>query len=360
MEENLRNIVNAHNIMDSDETIINEFDIDMTLKGFDAYRITDKTIIKPPVPVIKINGEIISSEGNITTISGASKSGKSSFVNILIAGAISTDGNIDGLEAIKVEPNTNGKAVIHFDTELSLHDHQLNLISILNRSSIITCPDYFLSYNIREWGVLGTIDVVETVCRLANEEFNGIHLIVFDGAADFLNDVNDPIQSNELVKRFGDIANTFNAPLIVIIHTNPGSDKERGHLGSQFQRKSESVLFVRNHDDVSSLEPKLLRKALKNNIPSIQFVFDKSKGYHVEYKSTAKQAALKGAKKDEDIKLICSNIFNDQKKYKYGEAIDLIKDLTNKADVTAKETFAIMKKFKIIEQDVQKYWKLSE
>lgn len=66
-----------------------------TLADFEQYRITDSTAIKEPVPVIKINGETISTEGNITTISGASKSGKSAFTGWIIAGAISCDGNIN-------------------------------------------------------------------------------------------------------------------------------------------------------------------------------------------------------------------------------------------------------------------------
>jgi hypothetical protein len=52
------------------------------------YCITESTPIKEPVPVIKINGETISTEANITTISGASKSGKSAITGLIIAGAI--------------------------------------------------------------------------------------------------------------------------------------------------------------------------------------------------------------------------------------------------------------------------------
>ncbi|MBL0097246.1 MAG: hypothetical protein IPP46_12725 [Bacteroidetes bacterium] len=45
------------------------------LEVYETYRITDK-IVLPPVPVVSINGEIISTEGNLTTISGGSKDGK--------------------------------------------------------------------------------------------------------------------------------------------------------------------------------------------------------------------------------------------------------------------------------------------
>jgi hypothetical protein len=65
------------------------------LTEFEKYRITESTSIPKPVPIITVNGEILATEGNIITISGASKSGKSAFTAWLIAGAISTDGTIN-------------------------------------------------------------------------------------------------------------------------------------------------------------------------------------------------------------------------------------------------------------------------
>lgn len=61
---------------------------DSVLQKYAYLQITDSTDIPEPEPVVKIGGEVISTEGNITTISGASKSGKSAFCSVLIAGAI--------------------------------------------------------------------------------------------------------------------------------------------------------------------------------------------------------------------------------------------------------------------------------
>src|SRR5437868_6812297 len=59
---------------------------------FEYLRIRDTTPILPVVPIITINGEIITTEGNITTISGESKCGKTGFASILISGALSKGG----------------------------------------------------------------------------------------------------------------------------------------------------------------------------------------------------------------------------------------------------------------------------
>ena len=334
-------------------------EIDNPLKIFERLRITDTTAIPPPVPVITINGETISTEGNITTISGASKSGKSAFTGILIAGAISKDGIIDGLDGVQVQPNKKNKAILHFDTEQARHKHQYNLLSILRRCEIDHCPDYFLSYNIRALDLNEYADVTGNICAAANEQFNGIHLIGIDGIADYISDVNDPVQSNAIVKYFEELAIKYSTPVIVIVHTNPGSDKERGHLGSQCQRKSESVIIVKTEVDISFIEPRFLKMAGKGNIPSIQFMYDKNKGYHVGCGIRSKEQAGKDAERIAGIKKVCSIVFSGQKAYGYKDAVDSIMKETNKALNTAKGMFADMKAHEMITQGADKNWRIN-
>src|SRR6185312_8598119 len=248
----------------------------------ERYRITENTQIDMPVPVITINDEIISTEGNLTIISGASKSGKSAFASILLAGAISVDGIIDGLPYVNVLPNTDKKAIIHIDTEQARHTHQTNFMSILKRANLNDC-DYFLSYNIRQLERAKYMQMTTDICEGALERYKGIHLIVIDGIADFINDVNDVEQSTAIVKYFEKLAIKYRTPIVVIMHTNPGTNKERGHLGSHCQRKCESLLTIKNDGDISFIEAKMLRMAGKDDIPNIQFMYDKSKGYHVDY-----------------------------------------------------------------------------
>ena len=53
-----------------------------------------------------------------------------------------------------------------------------------------------------------------------------------------------------------------------MLHTNPGSDKARGHLGSSLQRKAETVLFVHRVGETSVVEPQFCR-----NEPFERFAF---------------------------------------------------------------------------------------
>ncbi|HXB41430.1 MAG TPA: AAA family ATPase [Bacteroidia bacterium] len=326
------------------------------LAPFEYLRITDRTQVKQPVPVITINDEIISTADNITTISGASKSGKSAFTGILIAGAISRDGIIDGLDGVRVEPNGEGKAVLHFDTEQAAHKHQRTLRSIIARTGLDHCPEYLLSYNIRQLDVNECAHVTRKICKAAKDKFNGIHLVVIDGIADYIRDVNEPNQSNAIIKFIEELAIEFNCPVIIIVHTNPGSDKERGHLGSQCQRKSESVLHVKTEGEVSFVEPKLLRMAGKGNIPTIQFAYDREKGYHV-YCGLRKHDEDKDKRRIEQVRIICDEVFGGQAAFQYKDALEAIMRVTGKAIATAKGLFTDMKVHEMIHKHEDERWR---
>jgi hypothetical protein len=335
-------------------------DIFCELSRYDYLRITPDTDIAVPVPLIKIGEEIVSTEGNLTTVSGASKSGKSALLSWLIAGAISVTGIlIDSLEGLEIEPNPDGKAVIHFDTEQSKYDHQKKLRTILKRAGFTDCPRYFRSYNIRELELSSYITNTQKICEYANKHFGGVHLIAVDGGADYIQNVNDPEQSRDIIKYFGDLAIKYTTPVIIITHTNPDGSKERGHMGSECQRKSESVLRVLKNGDVSHIEPVFLRNAGDGAIPRIQFIFDKEKGYHVSCGFRPSGAASKEAERLQFIRQLADNVFAPPAAYKYGEAIEHIIAVSKRAVATSKGYFTVMKDHKMIVQGDDEMWRLS-
>jgi len=325
----------------------------------EVYRITDDTPLPEPVPVITINDGIISTEGNLTTISGASKSGKSAFTSILLAGAISIDGLIDGLEFVNVQPNATKKAVIHIDTEQAKHKHKNNLRSVIKRANMAKCPDYFSSYNIRQLEVAQYTEITTQICERAMRKHGGIHLMVIDGIADFIKDVNDAEQSTTIVKYFEELAIKYQTPIIVIVHTNPGTDKERGHLGSQCQRKCESLLMVKTEGNISFIEPKLLRMAGKANIPAIQFMYDKAKGYHVGCGIKTEIVVDKSVARINKIKALCETIFNGQTSLNYLHVIKAIMIQANKSTNTAKAFFKEMRVREMIIKGEDNHWRLN-
>jgi len=330
--------------------------ITVVLSDFEYLRITDSTMIPKPTPIIEIAEEIISTPEAITVISGLPKAGKTALLSILIAGAILIQGIlIDGLDLVKVLLNQFKKAVIHFETEQAPWKQQANQHTILKRAGLEKCPDYFLSYNIRKLSVEELQETVTAICQAAAEKHNGIHSIFIDGIADFIKDPNDPGASFDIVKYFESIAQEYFCSVIVVVHTNPGSDKERGHLGSQMQRKAEGILTVKKEGNVSYLDPKFLRHA-SDNIPKIQFRYDYEKGYHTQCQETNPQDK-KVIEKHNQLTTLCTKLFSGQRAYKWGEAIDAVIKETALGRNSAINKFKEMKAHDLIVQGEDKNWR---
>lgn len=330
-----------------------------SLKDFEPYRITETTPIPEPLPVVTIDGQIICTAADLTAISGPSKTGKTGFTQPILASSITVDSVInDPIEFLSVEPNKERKAVIHIDTEQARWKHQRNVKAILGRAKLLACPDHFLSYNIRQLALQEYEPLTLAICNHANRQFSGVHLIVIDGIADYVQDVNDAAQANAIVKTFEELAIKYNCPIITIIHVNPGSDKERGHLGSQCQRKAGSVLTVKKDGDTSYLEPKFLRYAGSSDLPVIQFQYDKDKGYHVSAGTRTTGTNERDAARMLKLKDLAKQSFPPPGGYEYGDGIERIMRAAQRQEKTAKGFFTEMKVHGFITQE-SKLWRLN-
>ncbi len=345
-----------------EDNVTEPFSFGPTLIKYEYLRITDTTEIPIPTEVLTIKSEIIAANGDIFTLSGASKSGKSAVIGMAISGAITENGIInDGIDGMEVSPNQSRKAVLHFDTEQARHKHQYNVRSIIKRADLDSCPAHYLSYNIRQLDIKEYAVVTNEICEVAVDAFGGIHSIWIDGGADYVADTNDQERSNEVVKYFETLAIKYDTAVFLVVHTNPGSDKERGHFGSQCQRKSGGILQVKNEGGLSYIEAKFLRYAGTNDIPQLIFNYDKDKGYHVG-------AGIRSKSDDEEAKIqakinkafiLCNKIFGGQKSYKYAEAISAIMKARVCSERTAKNDFKTMKSQEMILKGTVDNWRLN-
>ncbi|HEV7333231.1 MAG TPA: hypothetical protein VGN63_19505 [Flavisolibacter sp.] len=328
------------------------------LKSFEHLRITDQTAIPPVKVYISIDGHTIATGGDLIAFSGGVKTGKSSIQDPLISTAITTDGVInDPIDHIEVLSNPERKAVIHIDTEQSKGKHKEKVLNILRRAKKSACPEHFLSYNLRELNLDEYKPITTGIFEAAATQFGGVHLAVIDGIADYISDPNDTAESNGIVKFFEQIAIKYECPVLVIIHTNPNSDKERGNLGSQCIRKAASVLSVKCEDDISYLEPKYLRNAGRGKVPIIEFTYDPEKCYHVSCGIRSNDASAKPKSHNSMLQNMVEKIFAPPLALEYGEAIAEIMKYLDKAERTAKTRFSEIKTLGLIEQGADKNWR---
>jgi len=307
------------------------------LSKYEHLRVTAEKDYPNKDPIVTWGDKAVASQGNITGISAPPKGGKTALNGVLQAGAISQNGNVDGFIPIRVKPNPHGLAVINIDTEQSEYDQQYNVKTTLKRGGFKTTPNYFLSYNARQLSMKEYREVTDYICESAAKEFNGIHSIFIDGGADFIASANDEEKSREIIEYFTHLAIRFSCAVFIVVHTNPGGDKERGHFGSYLQRKCYGILTIEMKDGVSVLKGKATRKA--GDFDPIFFKYDDEKGYHVQLDAPSENKDIElSEKRLEKIRNVLEQALTKPEGYRHGEAVQAImKAGKMSSDRTAKD-----------------------
>ena len=217
-------------------------------------------------PLISIDGSCICSRGNISAICGEAKSKKTFLASALVASAMAIPyDKLNNFKNVDKDMNLN---VLWVDTEQG----ERHVRRVIERISTMTgakmgglvSEPRLMTLSLRELSPMDRYQVMmEAVKRYPFD------LIVIDGIADLQNNTNDLEESDALVGLLMALSTKTNTHILCVLHTNPGSDKARGHLGSSLQRKAETVIFVHRNGECSVVEPQFCR-----NEPFERFAFN--------------------------------------------------------------------------------------
>lgn len=214
----------------------------------------------PPLkPVVKRGDALICSEGNISAVVGEAKS-KKTFLCTAIVGSML---ELQGSHRFGIEHRFC--RVLWVDTEQSREHIQKVLfrINLLGNLPFDTSLPHLLMQTLREESPRDRLQVLRYAI-----EYHKPKLVVVDGVSDLLNNTNNLEESEALVAELLTLSTIYSCHIMCVLHTNPNSDKARGHLGSTLMRKAESVIFVHRVGEVSLVEPQYCR-----NMPFERFAF---------------------------------------------------------------------------------------
>ncbi len=175
----------------------------------------------------------IGTYGNFSFVSAPPKPKRTFFVSLLTSVYLSSTGknNYGG----KLRAKRDDKCVIHFDTEQGKFHAQRVFRRVVEMNGNENAGCYH-TYGLRSIGYKTRIDFIDYKLRTISEN-NEIGLVVIDGIADLVSDVNSIEESNECIQRLMTWSEKYNCHIILCIHTNNGSEKPTGHLGSFAQKK---------------------------------------------------------------------------------------------------------------------------
>jgi len=185
--------------------------------------------------------------GNFSALVGGSKVGKSYFKSLIIASYIGGKAN-NYANDFKSHRKGN-KVILDFDTEQGLWNAQMSA----KRVDLIVGEIYenYHSFALRELDYNERVDLLE-YC-LYTKYKDQIGLVIIDGIADLVSDVNSLPESNEIVQKLMRWSTECNVHIVVVIHSNYGSNKPSGHLGSAILKKSETVCLLEREDTFTKI-----------------------------------------------------------------------------------------------------------
>jgi hypothetical protein len=205
--------------------------------------------IEHPIPAISFgyksyetkDGEIsyptpIGTYGNFSFLQAPPKSKKTFFVSLLSAIYLA-----DKLEQFggDLRANRQDRHIIHFDTEQG-NFHAANVFKRpIDMTGIKT--DKYHTLALRQLSFKERVDFIEYYLYDKLEGKN-IGLVIIDGIADLCSDVNNIEESNAVVQKLMKWTKELNCHIITVIHSNFGTDKPTGHLGSFLEKKAETQI----------------------------------------------------------------------------------------------------------------------
>ena len=202
------------------------------------------TDIPSPPPVLFQGDKTMISKGDFSVVVGAAKSRKTFCVSAMVGAYLCADVYMN-----MSSPADSGN-VLWIDTEQSIYHAAKVARRVCRIAGLPTNQktERFRMLCFREYTPDKRRELTDKAIRLYKPA-----LVVVDGAADLILDVNDSSESSKLATMFMDITKELDNHIITVLHTNPGGDKPRGHLGTSLLNKAQALFLVRADGDISTV-----------------------------------------------------------------------------------------------------------
>lgn len=232
-----------------EKNIGSEEKIDFNKIALESY-IDPSEEIKPQPVAVSIGSSIykgtsfsipFGSYGDFSCIVGASKSRKTFFKSMIVAGYIGGNANI--LNPSIAGHKNRDKYVIEFDTEQSKFHTQ----RVVRRVCDMVGGNYdqYKTFSLRQYSPKERFEFIDWIVN--ESQYKGkTGLISIDGYVDLVTDFNSLEQASGLTEKLLQWTATGNMHITGILHKNFGTSKPVGHVGSSVLKKAETVAFIDN------------------------------------------------------------------------------------------------------------------
>ena len=224
----------------------------------------------------------------------------------------------------------NRDQVLYFDTEQSKYHVQMAVKRIC-RQIDVDIPNNLSTYGLRKSSPYERLKLVEH----AIENTPKLGFVVIDGIRDLITSINDEAESTNMASKLLEWTERYNIHIVVILHENPGSDKARGHIGTELTNKAETVITVqidKYDDDVSIVSAGFCRnksfkpfafKITDDGLPKI------IEDYDIEMKAKKKGFDVLNLSSKDKFQVL-EKVFENGERFQHSELVNQIRIVLDK------------------------------
>ena len=207
-----------------------------------AYIDPNKEVKYPPIAIsmgnFRAGSEVypipIGTYGNFSFIAAPPKSKKTFFVSLL--SAVYLKGKLDS-HAKGMVGHRNDRCLVHLDTEQGRFHAQKVFRRVLDMTGL--SDECYHTFGLR---TLNNKDRLKFIEYFLYHKVQDAGLVVIDGIADLVSDVNNLDESSMVIQKLMKWTEELNCHIVTVIHSNYGTEKPTGHLGSYLEKKAETQI----------------------------------------------------------------------------------------------------------------------
>ena len=287
-----------------------------------------------PPYLLKAAGVGILPRGDIQTLIGQAKSGKSTAARALIIALLR--GEFGNVQAAQKHARA---AVLLADTEQAEHNAVANAREILRAAGLDEQEENEVLRLIclRACEYRSRLAVIEDEIKAFRPDF-----VLIDGVADLVKSVNEEEQSGEVIQNLMRITAENNCAALIVLHVNKRADDEgkdiaRGHLGALCEAKSSEVYNV-TRDPKKDIVTITATKCRNETPPPIRLRVGRDdtgtpKIYPVSERECNESERI-------ELQDLFADVFAERESLNAGELQERIMKYTGKAVVSAKKLIA--------------------
>lgn len=219
--------------------------------------LVDLSLEVPPPPIAMSIGDhefrgnlyptTVASYGDFSVIVGESKAKKSFLKSLFVARYLGGNSHEYGSEIKAFD--TQGKYVIDVDTEQGEYHSQKTFRRVAQMTNELS--PLYKPFRLRPLSPRERLEFLDYLF-FKSQYRNKIGLVVIDGIADLVKDINDIEESTMVIQKLMTWSEYAKCHIITVLHLNPGSVKPKGHLGTFAMQKCESIIRVKREDATRS------------------------------------------------------------------------------------------------------------